>query len=855
MQKTLMRRFFIIISITWFAFYSIGQNRFTSNPKLTDRIEAISDSIEAGNDESLLSVLTEMRDSLEHSPTFDAYNYVHVVWCMNSIFAAQQNLEKFDNSINEAFSLFEKNGKKDDPCLRTLYLSRGNLWHYLENLSEAKTDFILAKNLYELTNDTTEEYAVCLMSLSTILVSGYEAYDLVNSRLFLEEAKEILDSYFKDKKNAKNAAYYYDLNNIAMIYVRMGDWATSRGLLEEILANTQESDESYRGIRVLATNNLCYCLIQEGKYNEASAIAIKAIKNIKGLREKDILYQTIIASLNEINDPEVDEWLSQYNQFVRVHVSDVFSSFTEREREAYWTDQAQALLACNNMVANKGKRPSSLIMAYDNALYTKTMLLKSNSLLPRIIYKSGKPDIIDSYSIMSSLKDKINDKNTAQDSVIYLQKRINNIEKELIGSIPEFGKKVSEEIPSYQKVKKALGKKDAAIEFIIIPEMDEKPYKYYYGALITRADDESPKLVKICDMFALDDRIENQNGKIGINDFYDIKNDTIYQILWKPLEPYLRKGDNVYCSLAGDLSKINIAALSNGKKRLMDIYNISIVTSTGNIVEMKAAEQTGYKSALIYGSIDYSESPEDMAHQSARTKNAFSDFLATRSIDVRGNWNNLAATGYESAHIEEELRDNHVNTRLLSGRGANEESFKLLSGKAPDILHIATHGFFLPEPQNRKSMFFNNLNSYTQKGESMFYSGLLFAGANNVWNGVTVRPDVDDGILTADEVSRVDLSNCKLVVLSACNTGLGTVDMVDGVFGLQRGFKQAGVGSIVMSLWKVDDQATAELMIAFYQALNAGRTPHEALDQAKRKLIKTKRFSDPYYWAAFILLD
>lgn len=855
MQKTLMRRFFIIISITWFAFYSIGQNRFTSNPKLTDRIEAISDSIEAGNDESLLSVLTEMRDSLEHSPTFDAYNYVHVVWCMNSIFAAQQNLEKFDNSINEAFSLFEKNGKKDDPCLRTLYLSRGNLWHYLENLSEAKTDFILAKNLYELTNDTTEEYAVCLMSLSTVLVSGYEAYDLVNSRLFLEEAKEILDSYFKDKKNAKNAAYYYDLNNIAMIYVRMGDWATSRGLLEEILANTQESDESYRGIRVLATNNLCYCLIQEGKYNEASAIAIKAIKNIKGLREKDILYQTIIASLNEINDPEVDEWLSQYNQFVRVHVSDVFSSFTEREREAYWTDQAQALLACNNMVANKGKRPSSLIMAYDNALYTKTMLLKSNSLLPRIIYKSGKPDIIDSYSIMSSLKDKINDKNTAQDSVIYLQKRINNIEKELIGSIPEFGKKVSEEIPSYQKVKKALGKKDAAIEFIIIPEMDEKPYKYYYGALITRADDESPKLVKICDMFALDDRIENQNGKIGINDFYDIKNDTIYQLLWKPLESHLRKGDNVYCSLVGELSKINLAALSNGKKRLMDIYNVSVLTSTGNLVEMKAATSTGYKSALIYGGIDYSESPEDMVHVSARTKNAFSDFLATRSLDERGNWNNLVATGYEAAQIEMELRSNNVNTIFLNGREANEESFKMLSGNAPGILHIATHGFFFPEPKNRKSMFFNNLNSYTQKGVSMFYSGLLFAGANNVWNGVNVRPDVDDGVLTADEVSRVDLSNCKLVVLSACNTGLGTVDMVDGVFGLQRGFKQAGVGSIVMSLWKVDDQATAELMIAFYQALNAGRTPHEALDQAKRKLIKNKRFSDPYYWAAFILLD
>lgn len=855
MQETHMKRVYIIIFISWFALYSIGQNRFTSNPKLTDKVEAISDSIDLGNEEALLSVLIEMRDSLEHTPVFDAYNYVHVVWCMNKIFGAQENLEKYDNSIKGAFSLFEKKGKKDDPCLRTLYLNRGTLWQYLDNLSEAKKDFIFAKNLYEQTNDTTEEYAVCLMNLSTVLVSGYEAYDLVNSRLYLEEAKEILDNYFQEKKNAKNAAYYYDLNNIAMIYVRMGDWAASRGLLEEILASTQELDELFRGIRVLATNNLCYCLIQEQKYEEASIIAKEAIKDIKEFRAKEPMYQNIILSLNQANDPAVDEWLSQYNKFVRVHVSDVFSSFSEREREAYWTDQAQALLACNNVVANKGNRSLSLIMAYDNAIYTKSMLLESNSLLPKIINKSGNPELINSYKRLISLKDKLNDKNTHQDSILDLQKRINIVEKKLISSISNFGEQVVDEIPSYQMVRGTLGKKEVAIEFIVIPEIDERPYKYYYGALIARADYENPVLVRICEMDTLDERIENQYGKIGINDFYDVKNDTIYQLLWKPLEPYLRKGDNVYCSLVGELSKINLAALSNGKKRLMDIYNVSILTSTGNLVEMKAATSTGYKSALIYGGIDYSESPEDMAHESERVRNSFSDFLATRSIDVRGNWSNLAATGFEAAQIETELSSNNVNTIYLSGRDANEESFKSLNGNAPDILHIATHGFFFPEPKNRKAMFFNNLNSYTQKGESMFYSGLLFAGANNVWNGVNVRPDVDDGVLTADEVSRVDLSNCKLVVLSACNTGLGTVDIVDGVFGLQRGFKQAGVGCIVMSLWKVDDQATAELMIAFYQSLNAGNTPHKALDLAKRKLIKDKRFHEPYYWAAFVLLD
>lgn len=855
MQETLMKQVLIIILVLGSFLFVLGENRFTTNSRLTDRIEAINFSIENGDYEKQLPILLGMRDSLEHESIFDAYNYVHVVWCLNNIYIEQHELELLDKSISDAFNVFDRRAKADDPCVRTLHMNRGILWHYLNNQLEAKKELELAKNIYEQVNDTSEEYAGCLMSMASVLVSGNEAYDLVNSRLYLEEAKDILDDYYRKRNNVKNIAYYNYMNDIALLYVKMGDWKTPCSYFEDIISSTQEAEESYNGIRALAINNLCYCLIQEGKYNDALPYALKAIENSEDYRIKDLLYQTIIIGLNQLNNASVDEWLSQYNQFTKTNISGVFSSFTEREREAYWTEQAKSLLGCNNMVANKGKRPSSLIMAYDNAIYTKTLLLKSNSLLPSIINKSSDPRLIASYREMSSFKNKLNDKNMPQDSIIKLQERINEIEKDLISSIPEFGKKVVNEIPSYQMVKDALGKNDVAIEVIMIPEIDNKPYKFYYGALVARADYDYPVLVKICEMDDIDEIMDQDFNKTMISNLYALNNNNVYQLLWKPIEPYLSKGDNVYCSLTGELNKIDIAALSTGKKRLMDIYNISIVSSTGNLVEMKSTINKGYKSALLYGGIDYSESPEEMVYVSTRTINAFSDFLATRSIDVRGNWNNLAATGYEAAQIETELKDNHINTLFLNGRDANEESFKLLSGKAPDILHIATHGFFLPEPKNRKSMFFSNLNSYTQKGESMFYSGLLFAGANNVWNGVNVRPDVDDGILTADEVSRVDLSNCKLVVLSACNTGLGTVDLVDGVFGLQRGFKQAGVGSIVMSLWKVDDQATAELMIAFYQGLNAGNTPHKALELAKRKLIKDKRFSEPYYWAAFVLLD
>lgn len=850
-----MKHFLIIILLFNCLFSLKGKNQFSPNSQLTDRIEIINDSISRGVGKNLLPELLNLRDSLESSPIFDGYNYVHVVWCINEIYFTQQDLKNVRNSIDVAFDLFEKKGQKDNPCVRTLYMNRGALWHYLENNIEAKKDLLYAKELYERTNDISDEYAECLMNISTMLSSDEGVLDLVNSKLYLEEALDILDTYYNERNISKDIVYYHYLNDLATLYFKLGDISTARHFYEEIITNTQDSDESYDKLREISISNLSYILFQEGKYNDASNIAINAIKDVKDFRIKDWLYQTIILSLNQVNDANVDDWLAQYNKYARTHVSEIFSTFTEREREAYWTNQSQGLLYANNMVANKVNSPSSLIMAYDNLLYTKTLLLKSNSLLPKIINKSGSPGLINCYSEISSLKDKLNDKNMSQDSIIHYQTIINNLEKHLICSIPNFGEKLNDEIPTYNAVRTVLGKNDVAIEFTIIPDIGKKPYKYYYGALIARSEYSTPRLVKICEMDSLDDMMDCNYSKLWADHIYSLKNDSIYCLLWKPIEMYLHKGDNIYYSPSGEINKLNLTALSNGKKRLMELYNIRKVTTTGNIPSIKLNEKTDYHSALLYGGIDYSTSPEEMANESGLIKNSFADFLATRSINERGNWMNLVATAYEVSQIESVLKNFNVNTLLVSGKAANEESFKSLSGRAPEILHIATHGFFLPEPKKRKSPFFNNIVSFTQKNESLFYSGLLFAGANNTWNGVNIQPEVEDGILTANEVSRVDLSKCKLVVLSACNTGLGTVDMVDGVFGLQRGFKQAGVGSIIMSLWKVDDQATAELMIAFYQFLNKGHNTHEALELAKKKLIKDKRFSDPYYWAAFVVLD
>jgi CHAT domain-containing protein len=139
----------------------------------------------------------------------------------------------------------------------------------------------------------------------------------------------------------------------------------------------------------------------------------------------------------------------------------------------------------------------------------------------------------------------------------------------------------------------------------------------------------------------------------------------------------------------------------------------------------------------------------------------------------------------------------------------------------------------------------------------MQFSGLLLAGANNAWLGNLSLTKIEDGILTAEEISQMDLSGTKIVVLSACDSGLGKVDDVDGVYGLQRGFKMAGVDTIVMSLWKVSDDATKILMVEFYRNLISGKKKCQSLTDAQKYLRKVEngKYDKPQFWASFIMLD
>jgi CHAT domain-containing protein len=236
-------------------------------------------------------------------------------------------------------------------------------------------------------------------------------------------------------------------------------------------------------------------------------------------------------------------------------------------------------------------------------------------------------------------------------------------------------------------------------------------------------------------------------------------------------------------------------------------------------------------------------------------------YLASRGYipdeSTRGSWNNLEATKKEIETIAEELKKDKISPIVIEGNDGTEESFKNLDGQKKSIIHLATHGFFLKDQAARRTTYLNRKLGNEGGSEldlSMKRSGLLFSGANTTWLGNELPEYVEDGILLAEEISSINLQGCNLLILSACETGLGEISS-EGVFGLQRGFKQAGVKTIVMSLWKVDDVATQIFMSHFYKNLAKGKSKHHAFLKAQDYLRKTKDYKDPKYWAAFIMLD
>ena len=302
---------------------------------------------------------------------------------------------------------------------------------------------------------------------------------------------------------------------------------------------------------------------------------------------------------------------------------------------------------------------------------------------------------------------------------------------------------------------------------------------------------------------------------------------------------------------------MNIEVTQDGNGRLAnEKYNLHRVSSTRELCTVRPEiERT---SAVLYGGLDYDMDSEVMLAQS-RAYSHTDDYLATRGFDAdtlsRGELKKLPNSETEIVTIGEYLRQHGIDYTSYTAQAGTEESFKALSGRRTPIIHLATHGFFYTNEQAKKRSFFDMLdmdNATARPDNSLKRSGLIMAGAQRAWNGEPIPDSVEDGILLAEEIAAMDLSGTDLVVLSACQTGLGEITS-EGVFGLQRAFKKSGVQTLIMSLWSVQDNVAPLIMQTFYREWLSGKSKHEAFAIAQQTV--RAKHPDPYYWASFIMLD
>ena len=398
---------------------------------------------------------------------------------------------------------------------------------------------------------------------------------------------------------------------------------------------------------------------------------------------------------------------------------------------------------------------------------------------------------------------------------------------------------------TYSDVVNALGKGEYAIEFLRVEPVGGKVAEY--DALLLSHSSSKPLRVHLCGEDELKAALETPQSNL-----YGIESKTLFNLVWRPLLQHIPKGSFITYSPDGLLNMFALDLASDGKRRVAMMYSTHRVSSTREVCRNPTPDKN--HDAVLYGGLQYEMTESEMLEHSARYRESPRTLLCGLEDIDRSGWAALPGSGKEVGEVAAILSSNGHQVRTLEGMEGTEESFKSLSGSSPMILHLATHGFYYAKGHEGDNWYYERLLLQGSKFGPLVRSGLVLAGGQRAWLGKQVPDNVEDGILLAEEIADLDLSGTKLLTLSACETALGDVTP-EGVAGLQAAFKRAGVGTMLVSLWKVDDDATREFMTVFYRSLGETRLYGEAIQAARRHMQSSSKYSNPYYWAGFVIVD
>ncbi len=712
------------------------------------------------------------------------------------------------------------------------------------------------------------DYAASLKNLA-VLYEEMGNYSKAESLLLnaLEIQKKVLGEEHKD--------YGSTLNSLGVLYSHLKNYLKAESFyLQAIEIHKKKLGEEHRDI-ASSLNNLAVLYKAIGNYSKAEPLYLQAIEIYKKtLGEEHPNYALSLNNLGLLYF-EMNNYSKAEQMFLlarNIHLKSIEKNMdfhTEDEMEKY------LLYVSSNFAVYKSfflkyykEKPEIAKEGLTTEIFSKNLLLRSSSQMRQTILSSDDNEAIkilnDWINVRKILSGQYSKPLVQQVGVDKMEKDAEELEKQLTRISADFRKQKEENKITWQQIQEQISANTATIEF--------SSFKYFnkgwtdstvYAAIILKKDATYPEFIFQFEEKQLKKMLSQNNADEvdELNQLYfsSVDSSDLYHLIWQHLEPYLKGVDTIFFSPSGMLHSIDLQAiLIPDGKLLGEKYNMVQLSTTRNVITTSG--EPDKTSITLFGGIDYDFKPTSKGDSLTNPDYGF--HKPDLSIVNRGGteyFPPLEETKKEIEQIQKQFEANKSQTTLIIGTEATEEAFKSLSGKSPKILHISTHGFFFADiekkKEDRRIMSFEEDKSVFKISENpLLRSGLIMAHGNYAWKNGNNPYEKEDGILTAYEIANLNLSNTDLVVLSACETGLGEIKGSEGVFGLQRAFKMAGVDYLMMSLWKVPDKETKEFMQVFYSNWLGGLKIRNAFRETQLMMSKTYP-NDPYKWAAFVLVE
>ena len=784
-----------------------------------------------------------------------------------------------------AVRIHEKTAGTDHPDLATDLNNLSTLYHHQGRYADAETLSQRALRIDEQALGPDNPNIARDLNNLAVLYDHQGKY--VAAETFYQRALSIYEKALGTDHPVVATA----LNNLASLYMDQGKYEEAAPLYERAVRIGKEALGPDSPDFAKYLNNLATLYDEEGKEAEAEPLYLRALS----VREKALGpdHPTVAADLNYLATLYSDQ--GKYVEaapLFRRQIDNLFQQFqynfnymTEKERLGFLDTLEFNFPVYFSFVHRfHSKDPSLAGSMYDLLLWEKGFIADSVADMRRDIEASGDAEALKLLGQLTAKRTQIAalvnteppDRELWRQQIDQLRSEANEIEKVLVTRSSAFAERKQLERATWQQVRDALKPGEAAVEFARFGFYDKKWIDTKYVALVVTSETKfQPEYVFIGDENQIEGDVmmrfkhSVQTRGLVVEPEAELPGADAYALIWKPLEKVLAGKTRVYLSPDGVLNQLplNIIPMPDGKL-LMEKYSLRLLSSTRDI--LRSAPPPAARNALLVGDpvFDLSEEqqrgaveklalpqPEAPVRIEALMPGAVSRDQASGS-SLQG-LARLPGTGAEVAAIAELMQEHQWKTSVYT----NEIALKTAVERAvsPRVVHLATHGFFLPDQQIKADRTGAGGSQPAGIEDPMLRSGLYFAGANRTLARKPAGEGLDNGVLTAMEAGSLNLRGTELVVLSACNTGQGDVKNGEGVFGLRRALEEAGAQSILMSLWSVPDQETLELMKRFYSKWLDGMEIHEALKEAQLEMREQVRKSHdgkdlPYYWGAFVLV-